>query len=44
MNKQETSRLIHSLRSLGWSDKEINALFLYLGTGDEQYKPKPNKD
>ncbi len=44
MNIQETSRLILALRSLGWSDTKINDLLLYLGTGDEQYKPKPNDD
>ena len=38
-NMSETAQLILSLRSVGWDDKDINNLILYVGTGDERYKP-----
>ncbi len=44
MNMQETARLILGLRSAGWSDKEINDFMLFIESGEEQYKPKPNKE
>ena len=44
MNMQENARLVLGLRAAGWSEKEINDFILYIGSGDEQYKPKPRKD
>lgn len=41
MNMQETARLILGLRAAGWSEKEINDFMLFIGTGEEQYKPTP---
>ncbi len=43
MNMQETARLIMGLRAAGWSEKEINDFILYIGTGEEQYRPKDEK-
>lgn len=40
MNMQETARLLLGLRADGWSEQKINDFLLYIGTGDEQYKPK----
>lgn len=42
MNMQETARLILGLRAAGWSEKEINDFILFIESGEEQYKPKPN--
>ena len=39
MEMQEAARLIFALRSAGWNDKQINDLFVFIGTGEEQYKP-----
>ena len=41
MNMSESSRLILGLRSKGWSDTEIADFILWIETGDEQYRPKP---
>lgn len=38
---QETARLILGLRAAGWSEKEINDFMLFIESGEEQYKPKP---
>lgn len=43
MNMQENARLILGLRSAGWSEKKINDFLLYIETGDEKYKPTPDK-
>ena len=40
MNMTEVARLLLGLRAAGWSGKEINDFVLYIGSGDEQYKPK----
>lgn len=40
MNMQETARLILGLHAAGWSEKEINDFLLFIGSGEEQYKPK----
>ncbi len=37
---QEISRLILGLRAAGWDDKAISDFILWIGTGDEKYKPK----
>lgn len=44
MNIQENARLVLGLRSAGWSEKKINDFLLYIETGDEQYKPTPDKE
>ena len=31
------------LRAAGWSEKKINDFILYIETGEDQYKPKPDK-
>lgn len=43
INMRETARLILGLRAAGWSAKEINDLMIFVGTGEEQYKPKPDQ-
>lgn len=42
MNMSESSRLIIGLRAKGWTDTEIADLILWIETGEDQYKPKPN--
>lgn len=42
MNMQENARLILGLRAAGWDEKKINDFILYIETGEEQYKPKPD--
>jgi len=44
MNMQETARMILGLRAAGWTDKEINDFLLYIGTGEEQYKPNKKSE
>lgn len=44
MNMSETARLILGLRARGMSDTEITNLILFVETGEEQYKPKENKE
>jgi len=39
---QETARLILGLRSAGWDEKAINDFMLFIESGEEQYKPKPD--
>lgn len=34
------SRLILGLRAQGWSAEEIQDLILWIGTGEERYRPK----
>lgn len=36
----EVSRLILGLRAQDWSVEEIQDLILWVGTGEEQYRPK----
>jgi len=36
----ETARLILGLRAAGWDEKKINDFLLYIGSGEEQYKPQ----
>ena len=40
----EVARLLLGLRAAGWSEKEINDFLLYIESGDEQYKPKPQSE
>jgi len=44
MNMQETARLILGLRSAGWTEEQINDFILYIESGEDQYKPKEEKD
>lgn len=43
MTMTEASRVILGLRAAGWDDRAINDFILYIETGEEQYKPKPEK-
>ena len=40
MNMQEAARFILGLRAAGWSEKASSDFMLFIGSGDEQYKPK----
>lgn len=44
MNMQENARLVLGLRAAGWSEKKINDFILYIETGEDQYKPEPDKE
>ena len=44
MNMQENARLVLGLRAAGWDEKKINDFILYIETGEEQYKPRPDKE
>ena len=44
MNMSETARLVLGLRAKGMSDTEITNLILFVETGEEQYKPKEDKE
>lgn len=44
MNMQENARLVLGLRAAGWSEKKINDFLLYIKTGDDRYKPTPDKE
>lgn len=44
MNMQEAARFILGLRAAGWSEKEINDFMLFIESGEDQYRPKPNKE
>ena len=44
MNMQENARLVLGLRAAGWSEKKINDFLLYIETGDDRYKPAPDKE
>ena len=37
---QDNFRLIDALQSAGWTAEEIINLIKYIGSGEEQYKPK----
>ena len=39
MNMQEAFRVILGLRAVGWDDRSITDFILWIGTGDERYKP-----
>ena len=41
---QENVRLILGLRAKGWTETEIVDFLLWIGTGEEQYKPKRKED
>jgi len=43
VNMQENARLILGLRYKGWNDTEITDFLLWIGFGEEQYKPKPQE-
>lgn len=36
---QECGRLILGLRAEGWSEKKINDFIVWIGLGEEQYRP-----
>jgi len=40
--KQENLRFKAGFHSAGWSEKKINDLMLFIKSGDERYKPKPD--
>ena len=42
MTMTEISRLILGLREAGWSEKKINDFLLYIESGDDAYRPKPD--
>jgi hypothetical protein len=44
MNMTEVARLLLGLRAAGWSEKKINDFILFIETGEEQYKPYPDKN
>jgi len=44
MNMQETARFMQGLRAAGWTEKQITDFMLYIGSGEEQYKPKPKQE
>lgn len=39
----ESSRLILGLRAKGWNNTEITDFILWVETGEEQYRPKPEE-
>ncbi len=39
MSTREMTRFITGLRSAGWDEKAINDLIVFIGTGEEKYKP-----
>ena len=39
----EVSRMILGLRVAGWDDKTIADFILWVGTGEEKYKPSSNE-
>ena len=41
MTKNESSRMILGLRGLGLTDTQITDFILWVETGEDQYKPKP---
>ncbi len=43
MQMIEVARLIDALRSAGWTEKQINDLFMYVESGNEEYKPIKDK-
>ena len=44
MTQNEASRITLGLRGVGWSDTRINDFILWIETGEEQYRPKPEKN
>lgn len=42
LNMTEVARLLLGLRAAGWDEKKINDFILYIETGEEKYKPKPD--
>ncbi len=40
----EVSRIILGLRAAGWEDKAITVFLIWVGTGEEKYKPKTEKE
>ena len=43
MPQHESSRMILGLREFGLTDTQITDFILWLETGEEQYRPKPEK-
>ncbi len=41
MTMMEVARLVLGLRAAGWSERKISDFLIYLGSGDEIYKPQP---
>ena len=44
MQMIEVARLIDALRSAGWTEKQINDLFMYVESGKEEFKPFVKKE
>ena len=44
MEAAEVARLLLGLRAAGWSEREIVDFMLYIGTGEERYKPRPRQE
>ena len=44
MNMTEMARFILGLRSAGWSEEKINNFIVFIESGEEQYKPRPDRD
>lgn len=42
MTMTEMMRLILGLREAGWSEAKINDFLIYIESGNETYKPKPD--
>ncbi|MCD7883993.1 MAG: hypothetical protein LUI87_09900 [Lachnospiraceae bacterium] len=40
MDMTEVARMVLGLRVYGWDEKKINDFMLWIGTGDEKYKPQ----
>ena len=43
-NMTENARLVLGLRAAGWNEKKINDFLLYIETGEEQYRPQPDRE
>ena len=44
MTMTENARLMLGLRAKGWTDTEIVNFCIWIGTGNEKYKPTEIKD
>lgn len=44
MTMQEMTRLLLGLRDAGWSEKKINDFLIWIESGEEQYRPKKEKE
>lgn len=44
MNMPEMTGFILGLRSAGCNEKKINDFLMFIGSGEEKYKPKPENN